>query len=262
MTMNSIAADVNLLGRFLGVRDVSELTQEALEGRCGFRRAGVMALFGGSIIAGGDVLAEAMRKGVAEKYVIVGGAGHTTETFRRKVHELFPAIETEGLTEAEIFNDYLRRRHGLEADFLETRSTNCGNNITFLLDLCRREGLDTGNVILCQDATMQRRMAACLEKYVPDSTIVNFASYQVEAEDDGEAVSFVNPPAGMWEPKRYISLLSGEIPRLTDDEDGYGPNGAGYIAHVDVPADVRAAFSRLKARFGVRQADERYKSAF
>lgn len=257
--MSRLAEDVNLPGRFLGVRDVPELTQAALKRRFGFERAGVMALFGGSIIAGGDVLAEAMRNGVAEKYVIVGGAGHTTETFRQRTHELFCDVETAGRTEAEIFNDYLKRRHGLEADFLETESTNCGNNITLLLELCRREGLDADRIILCQDATMQRRMAACLKRQAPDSTAVSFASYQVEAAEENGILRFVNPPCGMWEPERYVSLLTGEIPRLTDDARGYGPAGAGYIAHVDVPADVNAAFLRLKTRFGVRKADERYR---
>lgn len=39
-----------------------------------------MVLFGGSIIAGGDILAEAIQNEVAKKNIIVGGAGHTTET--------------------------------------------------------------------------------------------------------------------------------------------------------------------------------------
>ena len=37
-----------------------------------------------------DVLAQAMRDHIAKKYVIVGGAGHTTETLRLKMHEEFP----------------------------------------------------------------------------------------------------------------------------------------------------------------------------
>ena len=43
-----------------------------------------MVLFGGSIIAGGDILAEAIQNEVAKKNIIVGGAGHTTETLRNK----------------------------------------------------------------------------------------------------------------------------------------------------------------------------------
>lgn len=64
-----VAHDMNVLVAFLGRRDVLTLTQAALEVRYGFGRADVMALFGGSILAGGDVLARAMRAGVARTYV-------------------------------------------------------------------------------------------------------------------------------------------------------------------------------------------------
>ena len=39
----------------------------------------------------------------------------------------------------------------------------------------------------------------------------------------------------------------GEVPRLRDDEQGYGPRGRGFIAHVDVPDDVEAAHASLLA---------------
>ena len=48
--------------------------------KIGINQADVMVLFGGSIIAGGDILAEAIQNEVAKKNIIVGGAGHTTET--------------------------------------------------------------------------------------------------------------------------------------------------------------------------------------
>jgi len=35
------------------------------------------------------------------------------------------------------------------------------------------------------------------------------------------------------------------VRRLRDDEHGYGPRGAGFIDHVDVPPDVLAAARRL-----------------
>ncbi|MEV6845507.1 hypothetical protein [Actinoplanes sp. NPDC051411] len=59
-------------------------------------------------------------------------------------------------------------------------------------------------------------------------------------------LDFEDPPAGMWSLDRYVSLLMGEVPRLTDDADGYGPAGRGFIAHVDVPAEVHRALDHLK----------------
>ena len=96
-----------------------------------------MVLFGGSILCGGDVLAKAMQDNIAKKYVIVGGAGHTTETLRIRMHEEFPAIETKGKPEAEVFAGYLKYKYDMEVDFLECNSTNCGNNITYLLNLLK-----------------------------------------------------------------------------------------------------------------------------
>ncbi|MCI6844001.1 MAG: hypothetical protein MR874_04485 [Coriobacteriaceae bacterium] len=139
--LGQAARDINTLAGFLGMRDVPALTRDALAARYGFERADVMALFGGSILAGGDVLADAMRSGVARTYVIVGGAGHTTETFRSRARALCPGLAFgDDATEAQIFSSYVSRVHGLGVDLLETRSTNCGNNITYLRDLLAERG--------------------------------------------------------------------------------------------------------------------------
>ena len=59
---------------------------------------------------------------------------------------------------------------------------------------------------------------------------------------------------------RYVNLLMGEIPRLSDDANGYGPNGKNYIAHVDIPENVKIAFEELKMVFGseIRAANPLY----
>ena len=52
-----------------------------------------------------------------------------------------------------------------------------------------------------------------------------------------------------WVMERYMSLLLGEIPRLTDGIGGYGPKGKGYIAHVDIPPEVQIAFQSLNSEY-------------
>lgn len=250
MTQLEISAAINTLAAFCGPRDVPALTQAALREKYGFPQADVMVLFGGSVLAGGDTLAQAMQNGAAKRYVIVGGAGHTTETLRQRVHALYPAIETDGLPEAEIFEKYLETAYGLRADYLETASTNCGNNITLLLDLLRQNGVTWHSMILCQDATMQRRMAAVLRKHVPDAVILNYAAYCAEVTPKDGALAFAQDIRGMWTMDRYVNLLMGEIPRLTDDANGYGPQGKDFLAHVDVPAAAQAAFRQLQAVYG------------
>lgn len=53
----------------------------------------------------------------------------------------------------------------------------------------------------------------------------------------------------MWDMERYISLLLGEIPRLRDDENGYGLREKDSIAHVDIPQSVTNAFDELRQNY-------------
>ena len=252
---------INVLGRFCGMRDVESLDRSCLNRKYGIEKADVMVLFGGSILAGGDVLAEAIHERIAEKTVIVGGAGHTTAALQNLVHREYPSIETAGLPEAEIFQKYIQEVYGCQADYLETRSTNCGNNITNLLALLQENRIRHESIILCQDATMQRRMDAGLRKHAPGTAqIINYASYAATVCETERGLAYTEDIHGMWETDRYVSLLMGEIPRLTDNRDGYGPNGKQFIAHVDVPDEVRAAFEQLKTTYGkqIREANPLY----
>lgn len=247
----TVSDHINTLAAFCGRRDLPRLSAEALFGKYGIRKADVFVLFGGSILAGGDVLAQAIRDKIADKYVIVGGAGHTTETLRERVRAEYPEMETAGLAEAEIFQMYLQRIHDCQADYLETESTNCGNNITFLIDLLDRNKVSWKSIILCQDASMQNRMDAGLRKYAPEgTTIINFAAYSARLQETDGQPEYTSKIHGMWEIDRYVNLLMGEIPRLSDNPDGYGPCGRGFIAHVDIPAEVLYSFDELKKIYG------------
>lgn len=140
-----------------------------------------------------------------------------------------------------------------DIDALETQSTNCGNNITYLLELLEREKIPCRSIILCQDATMQRRMEMGLRKYRPQGMeIINYAAYQAEVVAQGSQLTYREAIPGMWTVDRYVNLLMGEIPRLTDNDAGYGPNGKNYIAHDDIPPEVQAAFERLQAVYGTQ----------
>lgn len=136
-----IAEAINILGFFCGKRDITELSTKCLKDKYGIEQVDVMVLFGGSILCGGDILAQAMRNQIAKKYIIVGGVGHTTETLRQLVHREYPQIVTENLPEAEVFSCYLKEVYQLEADALEIRSSNCGNNITNLIALLEEKNI-------------------------------------------------------------------------------------------------------------------------
>ena len=212
----SIADAINVLGQFCGMRDVESLDRTSLMEKYGIDQADVFVLFGGSILAGGSLLAQAIKDRIAKVYVIV-----------------------------------------------QNRIVFLGNNITYLLDILAKNSVKYSSIILCQDATMQRRMDAGLRKYAADDLmIINYASYRasVAAEDNGLAYS--ERIQGMWDMDRYVNLLMGEIPRLKDDENGYGPNGKDFIAHVDIPATVLEAFDLLKSVYGgkTREANPMFAS--
>lgn len=253
-----IANAVNILGEFCGVRDVETLSKKALEDKFGISQVDVAVLFGGSILAGGDVFAEVMRNNLAKKYIIVGGAGHTTETLRQKMLNVLQKEFSPQSTEAELFNQYIQEKYNLQADFLERESTNCGNNVTLLLKLLNKENLSYESILMIQDSTMQRRMDAGWRRHVGEKTIINYAAYRVKVVAIDNELKFEEKPLGMWTIERYIKLLMGDVARLQDNPTGYGPKGKNFIAHVDVPEKVLVAFDYLKNYFEIREANPSY----
>lgn len=258
MVNGKIADAVNVLGEFCGVRDIDELTPNALKNQFDISQVDVAVLFGGSILEGGDVFAEVMNNNLAKKYIIVGGAGHTTETLREKMFSVLKKNLPSQSTEAELFNQYLIEKYNLRADFLECESTNCGNNITLLLELLKRGNLPYENILMIQDSTMQRRMNASWRRYVGNQLIINYAAYRVKVVAVDDKLQFEKVPLGMWTVERYIKLLMGDVARLQDNAEGYGPKGKNFIAHVDVPEKVLAAFNYLKNYFEIRKANPNY----
>ncbi len=158
---------------------------------------------------------------------------------------------------------YLKLKYKLEPDLLESKSTNCGNNITYLLDLLKESGLSYKSIILLQDSTMQRRMEAGLRKYFDKNIdIINYAVYSVNVVVKNGRLSYERPILGMWDLEKYMSLLMGEIQRLSDNENGYGPKGKNFIEHVEIPTEVKKAYDELCVNYAnlVRKANPLYAS--
>lgn len=158
---------------------------------------------------GGEVFAEIMKNRLAEKYVIVGGAGHTTETLREKMAASLGREVSSNSCEAKLFNEYLQKKHGLSADYLETESTNCGNNITFLLALLERENLSHDSLLMVQDATMQRRMESGWRHHAGAGLVVNYAAYKVKVTGSEKGLTYEEKPAGMWDMDRICGIAYG-----------------------------------------------------
>ena len=263
MDLYKIAENINVLSDFSGKRDIDTLSSNALEKKYQVSQVDMLILFGGSIPYGCDVVGKAISNNIAKNFMIVGGEGHTTESLRQVVHNAYPEIITAGKMEADVMSEYIRQKYDIDKILIERNSTNCGNNVTYALDVMKQNKLCPNNIVIVQDSTMQCRMDAGFRKYLQDSEIIiiNFASYKVKVEVKNQKL-VIEPSDiwGMWDIERYISLLLGEIPRLLDNSSGYGPNGENYIAHVDVPVSVLKAFEELKTDYGdlVRVANHLY----
>ncbi len=261
------ARDLNTLSRFLARMDLPELTPVALEQHWGRRRADLLILLGNSVLATAERAAEGVRAGVAERMLISGGIGHSTEYLRDSVRRdpRFAGIGVDERAEGEILRDVLVDGFSVDPDriLVETRSTNCGGNAVESRRLLDSLDLSPRTVILVQDPTMQLRSWASFRHVWadrPDVGFLNYPAFVPLVHDVAGALGFQNPDVpGLWPVDRYLSLLMGEIPRLRDDEHGYGPRGRGFIAHVDVPPEVEEAYARLLPRYGrfVRSAPAR-----
>jgi hypothetical protein len=259
---DELAAALNVIDRFVAVRDVTALTRAGLEAVLGSEPADLVMLFGACPPGGWDTAVAAVRSGAATRLMVVGGIGHTTAHLWDTMRERFPELQHDGQPEADIMAGYLAQVHGLRDVLVERRSTNCGNNISLAQDVVRDAGLAPRSVILVQDRTMQRRMGAGFSRLwtLGQPTVVSFAAYEQEfAVVDGR-LAFARDVWGSWTVPHYVSLLLGEVERLTDSPDGYGPLGRDYIAHVDVPEQVRDAAALVSSATGVagRAADARY----
>jgi len=235
-----VREDLERIARFLARRDV-----EVVEG------ADVLVLCGSAVLASVQVAADAWHRGGAAHVLVTGGTGHSTTFLQDAVagHPRYGDVPTAGRSEAAVLADLLRTHHDVPdaAVWVEEESTNCSENAEFSVDLLHRRAGPVHSLVLVQDPTMQRRTHACFERSLrrdAGAVVHSHAPFVPDVTDGG-----VRAPDGRvaWSLERFTTLVLGEVRRLHDDEDGYGPRGAGYIDHVDVPGEVLDAYHRLLA---------------
>lgn len=245
-------ADINLLAAFLSFDQTHNATPRQMAEN---HRAGMLVLLGNAVLTTAEGAFQALAAGAAPKILIAGGVGHATGLLYQAVerHPVYGGLPTTGRSEAEILRDIGRRYFGLadEQVLLETQSTNCGENALLARRTLEQAGEWPDTLILTQDPLMQRRTDASFRRVWRDSPGVRFINWptlvpQWEINRDGAGFSGPDAAAG-WPVARFMSLLLGEIPRLRDGPGGYGPSGAGFIEHVEIPPRVEAAYGRLSA---------------
>jgi hypothetical protein len=186
-----------------------------------------------------------------------GGIGHATRLLveNLRVSDFAPLLDdaASSLGEAELYALVAQRAFSIPADRIrvEPRSTNGGENARFSLRLLREAGLADAPVILLQDPLMQRRTVLTWlhesEKAGRHSQVLSHPSFIPKVEPGPNAVPRLIPTQSRdpWTFDRYLGMLLGEIARLRDDENGYGPRGKNFLPHVDIPAEVWASYESI-----------------
>jgi uncharacterized SAM-binding protein YcdF (DUF218 family) len=254
-------ADINILSEYLSHPDIKDLSS--------IPSVDCIVLCASQALHGAEVIFEALqtRPSLTKCLVLCGGIGHSTKLLYSAVaqHPRYSELvhEVESLPEARVLEKILNRffdRSAILSEgcqiLIEDQSTNCGHNASFsrrVLDQAGYSGPKT--CMINQDPTMMLRTKASFKKVYSDIPSVSFISCPVFVPK--VQLSNTNllewKPLGvsceLWDIERFMELVLGEIPRLGDDENGYGPHGRDFITHVNLPAEVEMAWSRLVVAF-------------
>ncbi|GEA33850.1 YdcF family protein [Clostridium diolis] len=249
MNSEKIQYYINKISEFLAVRDINTLNPKELERKFGLKRVDVLVLLGNSIPYTVQCAVNAWKNNICDKILISGGIGHSTQILRDEIRRSseFNSIEVDGRPEADIFFDIMTKIYGVNSDkiIIENKSTNCGDNAKKTIELLWKLNIEYESLILIQDPTMQLRTFASFSKYTYNNIkLINYAPF-IPKIDINLKLSNIGIN-GIWEDKRYLELLMGEISRLRDNENGYGPNGKKFIVHVDIPREIEEAYNSLK----------------
>lgn len=187
--------------------------------------------------------------------LISGGIGHSTSFLYDAVlsDSRYRTLLVSGRAESHILADIAHQFWQIprERIVVEDRSTNCGENARFTRQMLEERGIAHRTGVVIQDPTMQRRTMATFarvwqgeETAAPQWYSTPGCSPVLCNSDNG--LTFSGEQEGLWPVGRYLALILGELPRLADNPQGYGPLGKGFIAHVDIPPHIVQAWETLR----------------
>ena len=165
--------------------------------------------------------AELYHAGFAPWVCFSGGLGRNTDKLWSKSEaERFAAIAiSEGVPEDRII--------------LENKSTNSAENLLFTPNVLAEAGVKAERIIAVHKPYMEKRLWAAMQVYWPDVRAL-YTSPQVTVEEHIAHAEAIGMTA-----KGVIETIVGDVQRM----ELYAEKG--YQAPVEIPAEVRAAFSAL-----------------
>ncbi|KAH9217107.1 hypothetical protein DL95DRAFT_386934 [Leptodontidium sp. 2 PMI_412] len=263
---SSKTSDINLISEFLAHPQILSISAIA--------PVDCVVICASAVLHQATVLFRALeaQPRLTKTLVLCGGIGHSTPLIYAAVskHPVYHGLvrEIDGKPEARVLESILTQHFDVAKItsqgcrvLVEDQSTNCGANAARTKELLEKEGVPRPkSMVLIQDPTMALRTVAAFEKVFENEVaenqlVVKSAPVFVpKMKDDGrgEAIWDVDdiPAEELWEIGRFYDLIIGEIPRLRDDIDGYGPKGKGFIVHVDILPEIEGAWRRLRVEFG------------
>ena len=251
-----IVNDINNIITFLSKRDINDLSCRSLISKFGISQVDMIIILGNSIPYIAEIGAKAYINNLAKDIMIVGGIGHSTKYLVRNVlqDDKYKDIDVYDKSEADILKQIIELGENIKPDkiIIEGKSTNCGSNASEALKILKDKGQIPKSIILIQDPTMQLRSHASFVKdwYEEKTLIISYSPFIPKVKVASSGYEYINDKIkGLWDKSRFIDLIMGEIPRLRDDKNGYGPKGKGFIAHVDIPKEVLDSYERLLSNY-------------
>lgn len=237
--------DFNLLAHWLAEDDLNERQIDDVQ---------LIILAGNAIIPEIEgAMALARQRGIP--LLLSGGEGHSTDLLRAALagDRRYQDIAKRAGGEGDLLQAMATANVGLAPEQVmnENRSRNCGENALFSLNFLKKAGKVPAKYVLVQDPLMQRRTKATyLHQWQQQGVQAECLSWPVFTPELASVESrliITGAPGsgGIWSLDRYLSMILGEMTRLKDDANGYGPNGKGFIGAVEMPNAVESAWRRL-----------------
>lgn len=231
--------DFNLLNQFLAMDTYNQ-----------DKKYDLILVLGNAIAQSALMAYQLYKDGHSHYFMIAGGRGHTTDILENSIKEVYSLKNIHQQSEAKLFRYIIEAKYGFDDSIiLEERSTNCGENIQFAFQILKEKNIDVKDVLLVHDPLMQRRIDATARYHRPDISFDNYRCFLPKVEYSNSVLEIKNEIWGLWSNERYISLLLGEMKRVIDNKEGYGPLGKNYICHVNVPDDILAAYHRILYKY-------------
>ena len=263
-SLEQLARDINRIGAWLAQDDFLGNGP----GADLLRELDAIALLGNQVIATLTAACTLMQRSTAAILVLSGGAGHSTQLLYENLCKsgygtlVRQGLILESMAEAEMYAVVAQTAFGIPAEriLIENRSANSGENVRFGLELLQQVGRRLDSLLILQDPTMQRRSmltwARAAEIAKSNTRVFSHAVFvpRVEASPDNLLRFSDGQAEGTWTMARFLAVLLGEIARLDDNEEGYGPRGRNFLPHVEIPEAVLESYLRVSSNPVAAQA--------